>query len=148
MRDVTEVLTDLQPARAPRHPMPLRVAYHDACHLAHAQGIRQQPRDLLESIPGVTIEPLAESEICCGSAGIFNLVQPEMAGALGRRKADHIETTGADVVVTSNPGCILQIRTAAQAAGHQRPIVHIVELLDASVRGVEPAAFLREHSPH
>jgi glycolate oxidase iron-sulfur subunit len=147
VRDVTEVLTELQPSRATRHPLPLRIAYHDACHLAHGQGVRQQPRDLLGSIPGLSIEPFAESEICCGSAGIFNLVQPEMASALGRRKADHIETTGADAVVTSNPGCILQIRTAAQAAGHQRPVVHIVELLDASIRGVEPAAFLRQHSP-
>jgi glycolate oxidase iron-sulfur subunit len=148
VRDVTEILTELQPARATRHPMPLRIAYHDACHLAHGQGVRQQPRDLLKSIPGLSIEPFGESEVCCGSAGIFNLVQPEMAGALGRRKADHIETTGADAVVTSNPGCILQIRSAAQAAGQRRPIVHIVEILDASVRGVEPAAFLRAHSQH
>jgi glycolate oxidase iron-sulfur subunit len=148
VRDITEVLTELQPTRASRHPMPLRIAYHDACHLAHGQGVRQQPRDLLRSIPGVSIEPFAESEVCCGSAGIFNLVQPEMAGVLGRRKADHIETSGADAVVTSNPGCVLQIRSAAQAAGHRRPIVHIVEILDASVRGVEPAAFLRHHSPH
>jgi glycolate oxidase iron-sulfur subunit len=127
--------------------MPLRIAYHDACHLAHGQGIRQPPRALLGSIPGVSIEPLGESEICCGSAGIFNLIQPEMAGALGRRKADHIETTGADAVVTSNPGCIMQIRAASQAAGRQRPIVHIVEILDAAVRGVEAAAFLRQHAP-
>jgi glycolate oxidase iron-sulfur subunit len=148
VRDVTEILTELQPARATRHPMPLRIAYHDACHLAHGQGVRQQPRDLLTSIPGLSIEPFGESEICCGSAGIFNLVQPEMAGALGRRKAEHIDATGADAVVTSNPGCILQIRSAAQTAGQRRPIVHIVEILDASVRGVEPAAFLRAHSPH
>jgi glycolate oxidase iron-sulfur subunit len=146
VRDVTEVLTELQPSRAVRHPMPLRIAYHDACHLAHGQGVRQQPRALLDAIPGVSIEPFAESELCCGSAGIFNLLQPEMAGALGRRKADHIDATGADAVVTSNPGCIMQIRAAAQAAGQHRPIVHIVEILDASMRGLEPAAFLREHS--
>jgi glycolate oxidase iron-sulfur subunit len=126
--------------------MPLRIAYHDACHLAHGQGVRQQPRALLNAIPGVSIEPFAESELCCGSAGIFNLVQPEMAGALGRRKADHIEATGADAVVTSNPGCVMQIRAAAQAAGHHRPIVHLVEILDASARGVDSATFLREHS--
>jgi glycolate oxidase iron-sulfur subunit len=147
VRDVTEILTEL-PARAARHPLPLRIAYHDACHLAHGQGVRQQPRALLQSIPGLSIEPFAENEICCGSAGIFNLVQPELAAALGRRKADHIEATGADAVVTTNPGCILQIRTSSQAARHQRPVVHIVEILDASIRGVEPAAFLREHSRH
>ena len=87
VRDVTEVLAGLDRPQAPRHRMDMRVAYHDACHLGHAQGVRQPPRDLLEAIPGVTLVPVAESDICCGSAGIFNLVQPEMAAELGRRKA-------------------------------------------------------------
>jgi len=109
------------------------VAYHDACHLAHAQGVRREPRALLASIPGVSVVPIEESEICCGSAGIFNLVQPEMAGQLGRRKADYIAKASPDVVVTSNPGCILQIRAAAAQAGHTYRVMHIVELLDQSL---------------
>jgi glycolate oxidase iron-sulfur subunit len=134
VRDVTEVLASLDP-RAVRQPLTLRVAYHDACHLAHAQGVRGEPRQLLESIPGVTIAPIAESEICCGSAGIFNLVQPEMAAALGARKAANLSDAAPDVVATSNPGCILQIRSAARERGYSFPVVHIVELLDASIRG-------------
>jgi glycolate dehydrogenase iron-sulfur subunit len=130
VRDVTETLAGLLPARAPRRPITVKVAYHDACHLAHAQGIRREPRDLLESIPGITLVPLAENEICCGSAGIFNLVQPEMAATLGRRKASHIAASGADLVVTSNPGCILQIRAASRAAGQTQPVLHIIELID------------------
>jgi glycolate oxidase iron-sulfur subunit len=134
VRDVTEVLASLDP-RAVRQPLSLRVAYHDACHLAHAQGVRREPRQLLESIPGVTILPIAESEICCGSAGIFNLVQPEMAATLGARKAANLNDAAPDVVATSNPGCILQIRSAARDRGYTFPVVHIVELLDASIRG-------------
>lgn len=135
VRDVTETLAGLLPARAARHPLNLRVAYHDACHLAHAQGVRREPRQLIESIPGLTLVPLAESEICCGSAGIFNLVEPEMAAELGRRKAARIADATPDVVVTSNPGCMLQIGASARAAGHTFPVLHIVELLDASLRG-------------
>ena len=135
VRDITETLADLLPARAARRPMPMRVAYHDACHLGHAQGVRRQPRDLLASIPGVTVVPIAESEICCGSAGLFNLVQPEMAATLGRRKVERINDASPDLVVTSNPGCILQIRAAARSAGHDRQICHIVELLDRSISG-------------
>jgi len=135
VRDVTEVLAGLSPARAPRHPLDLRVAYHDACHLAHAQSVRQQPRDLLSSIPGVTLVPIAEGDICCGSAGIFNLVQPEMASELGRRKAANIAEAKPDIVATTNPGCMLQITAAGRAAGGSPPVVHVVELLDASIRG-------------
>jgi glycolate oxidase iron-sulfur subunit len=135
VRDVTETLAGMVPARAVRHPLSLRVAYHDACHLAHAQGVRREPRQLLESIPGLTLVPLADSEICCGSAGIFNLVEPRMAADLGRRKAGHLADATPDVVVTSNPGCILQIGASARAAGHTFRVLHIVELLDASLRG-------------
>jgi glycolate oxidase iron-sulfur subunit len=133
VRDVSEVLADL-PARAPRHPIRARVAYHDACHLAHGQGVRAQPRALLGAIPGIDIVPFAESDICCGSAGIFNLIQPEMAGSLGRRKAQHLAAAQPDVIVTSNPGCVLQIRSS-QTTAHARPVMHIVEVIDASMRG-------------
>ena len=132
VRDVTEVLAGLDP-RTTRRTMSLRVAYHDACHLAHAQGVRREPRAVLASIPGLTVVPIGEGEICCGSAGIFNLVQPELATALGDRKAGHILAANADVVVTSNPGCILQIRAAANRAGQPIKVMHIVELLDAAM---------------
>jgi glycolate oxidase iron-sulfur subunit len=134
VRDVTEILAGLEP-RAPRHSTPLRVAYHDACHLAHAQGVRAEPRRVLQSIPGISIVPIAESEICCGSAGIFNLVQGEMAAELGHRKASHISQAEPDVVVTTNPGCILQIQAAARRRGDRYQVLHLVELLDAALRG-------------
>ncbi|HEX4348082.1 MAG TPA: heterodisulfide reductase-related iron-sulfur binding cluster [Vicinamibacterales bacterium] len=135
VRDVTELLASLEP-RAPRHPLEMRVAYHDACHLAHAQGIRKEPRTLLSQIPGVSIVPIGESEICCGSAGIFNLVQPEMAAELGKRKVANLVEANADIVATSNPGCILQISAAARASGQSvPPVVHIIQLVDASIRG-------------
>jgi glycolate oxidase iron-sulfur subunit len=133
VRDVTEILAGFDTPRATRRPLDLRVAYHDACHLAHAQGIRREPRAVLASIPGVTVVPIEESDICCGSAGIFNLVQPEMAATLGRRKADHIARASPDVVVTSNPGCILQIRAAAAQTGQSYRVLHIVELLDQAI---------------
>jgi glycolate oxidase iron-sulfur subunit len=137
VRDVTEVLDGLGRPQAPRNRMDIRVAYHDACHLAHAQGVRQPPRDLLKTIPGLTLVPVAESDICCGSAGIFNLVQPEMAAELGQRKAAMIADAQPDIIATTNPGCMLQIGAAFRAAGQDRPIVHVVEILDASIRGVD-----------
>ena len=131
VRDATETLAGLGAPLSPRHPIELRVAYHDACHLAHAQGIRQEPRQLLSAIPGLTLVALSENDICCGSAGIFNLVQPRMAADLGARKAARIVESGADAVATSNPGCILQIRSALPGT----PIFHVMQLLDASLRG-------------
>jgi glycolate oxidase iron-sulfur subunit len=135
VRDASEVLTSFEKRRGARHPINLKIAYHDACHLAHAQQIRQQPRQLLGDIPGLTVVPLAESDVCCGSAGIFNLVEPELAGQLGRRKADHVAKAEADAVVTSNPGCILQLRAALRAGGEDTPVFHIMELLEASMEG-------------
>jgi glycolate oxidase iron-sulfur subunit len=137
VRDVTEIVSELGAPRAPRHPLSLRVAYHDACHLAHAQGVRQPPRDLLRSIPGVEILPFAEQEICCGSAGIYNLVEPDAARELGDRKAGHIDTVNPDVIATANPGCTLQMRAAAARLGRSRPIRHPIEILDASIRNVD-----------
>ena len=136
VRDVSEVLADaLEDPRAPRHRIDATVVYHDACHLGHAQKIRTQPRDVLRSIPGVDLVELPEAEICCGSAGIYNMLQPEAAGDLGRRKADNIRGTGADLLVTANPGCLLQIRKYLEG---DLPMLHPIQLVDASIRGVPP----------
>ncbi len=137
VRDVTEIISELGAPQAPRHPLPMRVAYHDACHLAHAQGVRQQPRDLLLSIPGIQLLPFAEQEICCGSAGIYNMVEPEPAAQLGDRKVGCIEAVDPDVVSTANPGCTLQMTAAARRRGKDWPILHPIEILDASIRGVD-----------
>ena len=135
VRDVTELVSELAPARAVRQPLAMRVAYQDACHLAHAQGVRQPPRHLLASIPGVELLPLAEADICCGSAGIYNLVEPATAAQLGERKIRLIAAANPDVIATANPGCMLQLRAAASRIGREWPIVHPIELLDASIRG-------------
>jgi glycolate oxidase iron-sulfur subunit len=134
-RDVSEVLS-AHPPRATRHPLPLRVAYHDACHLQHAQRVKLQPRQVLATIPGLHVEEIPEAAICCGSAGIYNLVEPEAAQELGERKAKHILSTGAEAIVSSNPGCLLQIRAALERLGRPLPAYHMVELLDASIRNV------------
>jgi glycolate oxidase iron-sulfur subunit len=131
-RDVTEFLVELGP-RADRHPLPLRVAYHDACHLQHAQGIRTQPRSLLAQIPELDLVEIPESAICCGSAGIYNLVQPETAQELADRKAQLIIPLGVDAVATGNPGCLLQLRAALARAGHPTPLLHTIQILDASI---------------
>jgi glycolate oxidase iron-sulfur subunit len=138
-KDISEVLAELEP-RAPRHPINLKVAYHDACHLQHAQGVRTEPRKALSTIPGLEIREIPESAICCGSAGIYNLVEPEPAQQLGDRKVQNVLMTGADMLATSNPGCLLQIMNGLQRAGKPMPAVHPVELIDASIRGVLPAA--------
>jgi glycolate oxidase iron-sulfur subunit len=137
VRDVTEIVSELGAPQAPRHPLALRVAYHDACHLAHAQGVRQPPRDLLRSIPGLEILPVAEQEICCGSAGIYNLVEPDAARQLGDRKAGHIDAVEPDLIATANPGCMLQMAAASARLGRSWPIRHPIEILDASIRGVD-----------
>ena len=133
-KDISEVLVGLEP-RAERHPLKLRVAYHDACHLQHAQGVRTQPRALLSSIPQLELAEIPESAICCGSAGIYNLVQPAAAEELGNRKAAHIASVNADVVATGNPGCLLQIQSALARRGQKTPVLHFIQLLDASLRG-------------
>lgn len=131
-RDISEVLAEMEP-RARRGPIQTRVAYHDACHLQHAQGVRMPPRRLLQAIPGVELREIAESEICCGSAGIYNLLEPEAANQLRDRKVQNIMRTDADVIVSSNPGCLLQIATGFEDAGRAIPIMHLVELLDRSI---------------
>jgi glycolate oxidase iron-sulfur subunit len=133
--DVSELLADLEP-RAARHPLPLKVAYHDACHLQHAQRVRQQPRRVLQTIPNLELREIAESDICCGSAGIYNLVEPDAAGALRDRKVANILRTGADVVVSGNPGCMMQIASGLDVAGRDIPSLHFIEIVDRSIRGV------------
>jgi glycolate oxidase iron-sulfur subunit len=137
-RDIHELLPELGAARARRNPLPLRVAYHDACHLAHAQGVRQQPRDLLSAIPGLELVGFTEPDMCCGSAGIYNLVQPDAARDLGARKVANIAAAQPDVVATANPGCSLQIASVAAQIGQTMAVVHPIELIDASIRGSEP----------
>jgi glycolate oxidase iron-sulfur subunit len=132
------VLTELGEPRAVRHPIRARVVYHDACHLAHGQGVRVQPRILLQAIPGVELLTPADPEICCGSAGIYNLVQPEPAAQLGARKARNIAALTPDLIATGNPGCTLQIAAAARNFGYNWPIFHPIQLIDASIRGVDP----------
>jgi glycolate oxidase iron-sulfur subunit len=109
--------------------------YHDACHLAHAQGIRAEPRALLRAIPGLELVELPEGESCCGSAGIYNLVEPESADEIGSRKADQVEAASADLLVSANPGCTLQIQKLLRARGVDLPARHPIELLDASISG-------------
>jgi glycolate oxidase iron-sulfur subunit len=153
VRDVHEVLAELGP-RAPRHPIRARVAYHDACHLGHGQRVREQPRAVLRSIPELEVVDIPEAAICCGSAGIYNMVMPHPASELGNRKAANIRSVEPDIVVTANPGCLLQIgkHLAAPAMGGSvadgraqegtrpdragLPLLHPVQLLDASIRGV------------
>jgi glycolate oxidase iron-sulfur subunit len=132
-KDVSEVLAELEP-RAARHALKLKVGFHDSCHLQHAQGVRLQPRALLSSIPGLELAEIPESAICCGSAGIFNLVQPDAANALGDRKAQLIAPLKTDIVATGNPGCILQMQAALARHGQKTPVVHTIQILDASIR--------------
>ncbi|MFG1702393.1 (Fe-S)-binding protein [Nonomuraea sp. M3C6] len=133
--DLSEYLAELGPV-AKRHPLPLTVAYHDACHLAHAQGIRSQPRELLSGIPELELREIPESAICCGSAGTYNILQPEAARDLGDRKAAAVGTTGAELLVSANPGCTMQIASAMRRAGAEIRVAHTAEVLDASLRGV------------
>lgn len=129
VKDISEFLATLGPIQ-PTKAVPLKVAYHDACHLAHAQRIRQQPRDLLKMIPGITLIPLAESDICCGAAGSYNLTEGEMADRLGNRKVANILASGAEALISANAGCTLQIQSMLKAAGRPLPVYHPVELLE------------------
>jgi glycolate oxidase iron-sulfur subunit len=140
-KDISEILAEMEP-RASRKPLQLRVAFHDSCHLQHAQGVRLQPRSLLAQIPGLELLEIPESPICCGSAGIYNLIQPDAANALGDRKANLIGLLRPDVVVTGNPGCLMQLQTSLARTGRKIPVKHTVELLDASIRGLPAKSLL------
>ncbi len=134
VRDLSEFLSDLGPV-ARRHPLPVTAAYHDACHLAHAQRITKQPRDLLRAIPGLNLVEVADAGTCCGSAGVYNLLQPEAASELGARKAESVLATGAPLLISANPGCSLQIASALAERGQEIAVAHTAEVLDASIRG-------------
>ena len=143
VRDFSEFLAELGPV-APRSGLELTVAYHDACHLGHAQRITAQPRSLLRGIPGLTLAELSDGGTCCGSAGIYNLVQPVAAAELGQRKARTVRATAANLLVSANPGCALQITKALAAdGGRPLPMAHVAEVLDASIRGVSASSLLR-----
>jgi glycolate oxidase iron-sulfur subunit len=129
VRDVSEWLDQIG-IESPKRPLNAVVSYHDACHLAHGQKIRSQPRRLLETIPGLTLVEMDESDTCCGSAGIYNLTEPAMARRLLDRKIANLRATGATIIATGNPGCLAWIRQGAKEAGLDLRICHPVELLD------------------
>jgi glycolate oxidase iron-sulfur subunit len=134
-RDVTELLAE---AELPLAPLPLTVTYHDPCHLAHGQKVRAAPRALLAKIPGLTVVPLVDSELCCGSAGVYNILEPEMAEQLLAQKIDRIVETGARTVVTGNPGCLLQIANGCRRRGVDIDVVHPVTLVARAVQREVP----------
>ena len=128
---------------ADRHPLPVRAVYQDACHLGHAQQIKAQPRALLRAIPGLELVELGDGGTCCGSAGVYNLLQPEAARALGDRKAAVVGATGAQLLISANPGCSLQIAAALEARGAPMPVAHTAQVLDASIRGLPVSSLTR-----
>jgi glycolate oxidase iron-sulfur subunit len=143
-KDVSEILCELSP-QATRHPLSLRVAYHDACHLQHAQAVREQPRRLLATIPSLQVEEIPESSLCCGSAGVYNLLEPDTAAQLGARKVSNLLTTQAQAVLSANPGCLMQLMKGLRDRGlAEMPAFHLVEILDASIRGLSPESLLNQ----
>jgi glycolate oxidase iron-sulfur subunit len=133
VRDVNEFLVTLEP-RAERGRIDARVAYHDACHLAHAQRVREAPRTLLQSIPGLELLEIPQGEMCCGSAGTYNLFQPASAHEIGERKADNVASVAPDMLASANPGCTIQIQSILRERGASLPAAHPIELLDRAIR--------------
>jgi glycolate oxidase iron-sulfur subunit len=115
-------------------PLPITVTYQDSCHLAHGQKIRVPPRKLLKSVPGLTFREMPLSDVCCGSAGIYNVVHSDMAMEILEKKMESVNSTGAEVVVTANPGCILQLRAGCSLYGHGQRVAHVIEILDEAYR--------------
>jgi glycolate oxidase iron-sulfur subunit len=134
VKDITEFLAGIEP-RAERHPVRLRAAMHDACHLRHAQRIIEQPRKLLRAIPGLTLLEVPDAEQCCGSAGVYNLIQPESADQIGTRKVENVLSLSPELLISGNPGCTLQIQAKLRDRGLELPALHPIELLDLSIRG-------------
>ena len=137
MKDVHEFL-DALGAVPPGGRIGAVATYHDACHLAHAQGIAAAPRRLLAKIPGLELRELPETGVCCGAAGTYNLDQPAMSDRLARRKLANILATGAQIVLAANAGCLLQIQRQARRDGHPLLVMHPMDLLDLSYRGLLP----------
>jgi glycolate oxidase iron-sulfur subunit len=140
-RDVSELLAGLEPRVEPR-PLALRVALQDPCHLAHAQGVRAEQRAMLARVPGLVLAEPEDQALCCGSAGIYNLVQPQAANELGRRKAERVLAVEPDAYAAANPGCLVQVSAELRRAGRPLPALHPVELLDASLRAVAAGELL------
>jgi glycolate oxidase iron-sulfur subunit len=138
VKDVSELLASL-PARAERHPVRARVAYHSSCHLGHAQRIQEAPRALLRAIPGLELLEVPDPDQCCGSAGVYNLFQVESSVQIGRRKAESVLSTGADLLASANPGCTLHIQRMLRERGQQLAAAHPIEIVDWSIRGTPPA---------
>jgi glycolate oxidase iron-sulfur subunit len=131
-QDISELIAEIG-IEMPVNPVRLKIAYHDSCHLQHAQGIRSQPRQLLNAIPGLELIELPEAATCCGSAGVFNLLEPETARELADRKAQNVIRSGAQALVSGNPGCLLHIASGLKRAGHPLPVFHIVEVIDTAL---------------
>ena len=133
MRDVTEFLggIELNPKLG---PVAAAVTYQDSCHLSHGQRVRKAPRDLLRAIPGLTFQEMMGADICCGSAGIYNVLQNEMAMTVLKSKMDYVNMTGAEVIVTANPGCMLQLKAGAKLHGKGQRVAHVVEILDEAYK--------------
>jgi glycolate oxidase iron-sulfur subunit len=135
VKDISEFLAAIELNTRDLKPLPITVTYQEPCHLAHAQRISAQPRKLLRAIPRLVLKEMPESSLCCGSAGIYNVTQPEMAAQLGERKLNNAQTTNAEVLVTANPGCHLQLAGGLRRRGSTMRVRHIVELLDAAYTG-------------
>jgi len=145
-KDISEILL-LHPPQQPRNPLHLRVAYQDACHLRHAQGIHIEPRSLLRGIPELDLAEIAEANLCCGSAGVYNLLHPKPANELGDRKVENLLASKAQALVSANPGCLLQLQAGLRRRGlTQLPTFHMVELIDASIRGLDPQELLNRRN--
>jgi glycolate oxidase iron-sulfur subunit len=135
VRDISEILAlhadDLKKKLKPLHRI---VTWHDACHIAHCQGIRQQPRTLMDLIPGLDLREMNDADACCGSAGTYNIAQPAMSDRILERKVNNILATGAEYLVTANPGCLLQLKKALSETSPRVKVVHLTELLSESIR--------------
>jgi glycolate oxidase iron-sulfur subunit len=133
VKDASEFLGDAGLTASPG-PLRIRVAYDDPCHLLHGQKIKEQPRAMLAAIPDLSVLPLGEADWCCGSAGTYNVTQPELSARLLERKVGHISSSGAQLVVTANPGCQMQIAAGLRAARAPITVVHLMDLLDRAYR--------------
>jgi Fe-S oxidoreductase len=141
-RDISEILL-MRESQAPRNPISLRVAYQDACHLRHAQGIHAEPRSLLKDIPQLDVAEIGEANLCCGSAGVYNLLHPEPATELGDRKVENLLAVKAQALISANPGCLLQLQASLRRRGAEPiPMFHMIELIDASIRGLSAEELL------